>query len=209
MCACSDPLPGSPLAYASHQPAQNAIASRVAKSTSADFPDPGFWGSLRDFTCPVARLSGTWTIYLQIRLPTVNARLPKELIQILVSPDALGVASGRESRVRYNSMDVIARLAYQDRQVECRLACANQGHCSGAIRVHCIGTCAGTPDQRNVAVYRDCGHLRQLAAAVERRFGNAIHEERPPGRQNLTVNRKCVGSLNGRICKPAGVCSYR
>src|SRR6266576_2230824 len=40
MCACSHPLPGSPLAYASHQPAQNAIASRVAKSTSADFPDP-------------------------------------------------------------------------------------------------------------------------------------------------------------------------
>src|SRR5437773_999337 len=44
MCACSHPLPGSPLAYASHQPAQNAIASRVAKSTSADFPDPDFWG---------------------------------------------------------------------------------------------------------------------------------------------------------------------
>ena len=36
----------------------------------------------------------------------------KKLIQILVSPDALGVASGRESRIRYNSVDVIAGLAY-------------------------------------------------------------------------------------------------
>src|SRR5260370_5260392 len=42
----------------------------------------------------------------------LNTRLPKELIQILVSPDALGVASGRESRIRYNSVDVIAGLAY-------------------------------------------------------------------------------------------------
>jgi len=65
--------------------------------------------------------------------------------------------------------------------VECRLGCANQGHSSRTIRVHCISTCAGTPDQRNVAVYRDCGHLGQLAAAVERRFGNAINEDRPPG----------------------------
>src|SRR5260370_1541063 len=209
MCACSDPLPGSPLAYASHQPAQNAIASRVAKSTSAEVPRTGLPGSLRDFTCPVARLSGTWTIYLQIRLPTVNARLPKELIQILVSPEALGVASGRESRVRYNSMDVIARLAYQDRQVECRLACANQGHGSCAIQVHGIGTRAGTPDQRNVSMYCGCRRLGQLAVAVERRFGNAINEERPRGRQNLAVNRKCVGPLDGRICTPAGVGGYR
>jgi hypothetical protein len=43
MSACSHPLPGSPLTYASRQPAQNAIASRVAKSTSADFPDRDFW----------------------------------------------------------------------------------------------------------------------------------------------------------------------
>jgi hypothetical protein len=64
--------------------------------------------------------------------------------------------------------------------VKCRLACANQGHGSCTIRVHCIGTRAGTPDQRNVAVYRDCGHLGQLAVAIERRFGNAINEERPP-----------------------------
>src|SRR5260370_4786640 len=47
------------------------------------------------------------------RCPSLpNARLPKELIQILVSPDSLGVARGRESRIRYNSMDVIAGLAY-------------------------------------------------------------------------------------------------
>ena len=84
--------------------------------------------------------------------------------------------------------------------MECRLACANQGHGSCAIRVHCIGARAGTPDQRNVAIYRDRGHLRQLAVAVECRFGNAINEERPPGRQNLAVNRKCVVSLDGRIC---------
>ena len=42
----------------------------------------------------------------------LNARLSKELIQILVSPDAVGVASGRESRICYNSVDVIAGLAY-------------------------------------------------------------------------------------------------
>ncbi len=42
----------------------------------------------------------------------LNARLRKELIQILVSPDALGVRSGRESRIRYNIVDVIAGLAY-------------------------------------------------------------------------------------------------
>jgi hypothetical protein len=116
-------------------------------------------------------------------------RLPKKLIQILVSRDALRVASRRESRIRYNSVDVIAGLAYQDRQVECRLACANQGHGSCAIRVHLITTGAGTPDHRNVAVYRDCGHLGQLTLPVERRLGNAINEERPPGRQNLAVNR--------------------
>ena len=139
----------------------------------------------------------------------LNARLPKELIQILVSPDALGVASGRESRIRYNSVDVIAGLAYQDRQVECRLACANQGHGSCAIRVHCIGTRTGTPDQRNVPVYRDCRNLGQLAVAVERRFGNAINKERPPGRQNLAVNRKCIRSLDGRICTLPGMSGYR
>ena len=98
-----------------------------------------------------------------------------------MSPDALGVASGREARIRYNSVNVIAGLAYQDRQVECRLACANQGHGRRAIRVHGIGARAGTPDQRNIAVYRDCGHLGQLAVAVERRFGNAVNKQRPPG----------------------------
>jgi hypothetical protein len=30
---------------------------------------------------------------------------------------------------------------------------------TSTIRVHCIGTRAGTPDQRNVAIYRDCGRL--------------------------------------------------
>ncbi len=49
---------------------------------------------------------------MQIWLPTVNADLPKELIQLLVNPDALGVARGRESRIRYNSVDVTAGLAY-------------------------------------------------------------------------------------------------
>jgi hypothetical protein len=68
-----------------------------------------------------------------------NAGLQKELIQIFVSPDALGVASGREATIRYNSVNVIAGLAYQGRQVECRLACANQEHASRAIRVHSIG----------------------------------------------------------------------
>ncbi len=145
----------------------------------------------------------------KIRLLTVTARLPKELIQILVSPDALGVASGRESRIRYNSVDVIAGLAYQDREVECQLVFANLGNGSRAIRVHCIGARAGTPDQRNVAVYRDCGHLGQLTLAVERRFGNAINEEGPVGRQNLTVNRKSVGSLDGGICTLPGMGGYR
>src|SRR6266446_1820678 len=135
----------------------------------------------------------------KIRLPTVNALLPKELIQILVSPDALGVASGRESRIRYNSVDVIAGLAYQDREVECQFVFAKLGHGSRAIRVHCISARAGTPDQRNVAVYRDCGHLGQLTLAVERRFGNAIYQQGPVRRQNLTVNCKSVGSLDGRI----------
>jgi len=55
-----------------------------------------------------------------------------------VTPDALGVTSGRESRIRYNRVDMIARLAYYDRQVERRLACANQRHRSRAIRVHRI-----------------------------------------------------------------------
>ena len=41
-----------------------------------------------------------------------DARLPKELIQLFVNPDALGVASGRESTIRYNSVDVIAGLAH-------------------------------------------------------------------------------------------------
>ena len=117
-----------------------------------------------------------------------------------MSPDALGVASGRESGIRYNRMDVIAGLAYYDRQMECRLAGANQGHGSGAIRVHCICACAGTPDQRNVAVYRDCGHLGQLAVAVEHRFGNAINKERTSGCQNLPVNRKCVTSFDSGVC---------
>ena len=131
---------------------------------------------------------------------SANAGFSKELIQIFASPDALGVASGREATIRYNSVNVIAGLAYQDRQVECRLACANQSHRSCAIRVHCIGTRAGTPDQRNIAVYRDCGHLGQLAVAVERRFGNAINKERPSGHQNLPVNRKCVTSFDSGIC---------
>src|ERR1700719_2332271 len=108
--------------------------------------------------------------------PLPNARPPKELIQIFVSPDALGVASGREARLRYNRMDVIAGLAYYDREVEWRLACANQRHRSRTIRVHRISAGAGTPDHRNVAVDRHCGHLRQLAIAVERRVGNAINE---------------------------------
>jgi hypothetical protein len=42
----------------------------------------------------------------------LNAGLPKELIQLLVNQDALGVARGRESRIRYNSVDVTAGLAY-------------------------------------------------------------------------------------------------
>ena len=84
--------------------------------------------------------------------------------------------------------------------MERRLVRDQQGHGSCAIRVHCIGTRAGTPDQRNVAVYRDCLQLGQIAVAVERRFGNAINEERPPERQNLPVNRKCVGSPDGGIC---------
>jgi hypothetical protein len=37
---------------------------------------------------------------------------PRKLIQILASPDALRVAGRRESRIRYNSVDVIAGLAY-------------------------------------------------------------------------------------------------
>src|SRR5437868_1783335 len=53
---------------------------------------------------------------------------PQELIQILVSPDALAVASGRESRIRHNRVDVIAGLAYQDREVECPLVFANLGN---------------------------------------------------------------------------------
>ena len=157
----------------------------------------------------VVHFKGTFNSGEPQRLPTVNARLPKELIQILVSPDALGVASGRESRIRYNSVDVIAGLAYQDREVECPFVFANLGQGSRAIRVHRIGARAGTPDQRNVAVYRDCGHLGQLTPAVERRFGNAINEDGPVGRQNLTVNRKSVGSLDGGICTLPGMGGYR
>lgn len=89
--------------------------------------------------------------------------------------------------------------------MECRLTRANQGHGSCAIRVHRIGPRAGTPDQGNVAVYRDCGNLGQLAVAVERRFGNAINQEWPPGRQDLAVNGKSVVSLDGRICTSPGV----
>jgi len=45
--------------------------------------------------------------------PLCLTRAPSERTNPdLVSPDTLGVASGRESRIRYNSVDVIAGLAY-------------------------------------------------------------------------------------------------
>ncbi len=77
---------------------------------NAHLPETDFWGSLRDFSCPVwGRALGLSRCKSGCRQLT---RAPKELIHLLVSPDALGVARGRESRIRYNSVDVTAGLAY-------------------------------------------------------------------------------------------------
>src|SRR5690349_20606814 len=95
MCACSHPLPGSLLVYASHQPAQNAIASRVAKSTSADFPDRDFW---LEITCGVEMWrGGLGAAYLLPALSSAGASLASPCFRFhipLIEPD------GRISRVR-------------------------------------------------------------------------------------------------------------
>jgi hypothetical protein len=131
------------------------------------------------------------------------------LFPIVGSNDTIGVASGGETRICYDSADVAAGLADQDDEVERLLILINQGHGAGAIRVQLIGAYARTPDHGKAARHGYSINLCQIAVAVERSLGNAIDGERPTGGQNLTVNCEGVLTLDGRIGTPSAVGSCR
>ena len=119
--------------------------------------------------------------------------------------DALCFGRGREPWVDHHVVDCVSRLGNDHLQVHWRLVPVGNSKGPGAVRVHRVGARIRGPARRNVAVNGNRVELSQIALPSNLVLA-AINEQRRTVREeNLPVDGKGVGALNGGIAASAGV----